>query len=303
MLCNFCNSENNSIIFDYTRNEKNNILKCNDCGLVFKENISSRKDIEIFYKNDYRKITELPLQTPIEHYFDKVTQKDAYDGIQFINKNVDLKNKNILEIGSASGRLLQSLHEAGTNVEGIELNDEYRNFSKKLGFNVFNKPIEELNLKNKYDGIVSFHTIEHFVDPSSGFKSIYNALKPNGFFMGEVPNQNDWRIKIFNDNIIKRLHYDPHHYYYYTIQTLNNYLRLSNFTNIKFETVERYNSILQLRNILCEKSTDINKHIFSENIDARIPNETDYIESEFNRIFEKGINSELMGNCIRWIAR
>ena len=80
---------------------------------------------------------------------------------------------------------------------------------------------------------------------------------------------------------------------------------------IRFETVERYNSLRQLRNILCyqqnkENITEImKKHIFPWNKkdEVRLPNINDNIENEFNRIFEKAVNSELMGNCLRWIGR
>ena len=276
--------------------------------MVFKEISYSQKDIELFYKKEYRKITTLPIQTPEEHYYDKVSQKDADDRIRFINGNVDLKGKKFLEIGSASGGLMEKLRDAGAEVEGIELNDEYRIFSKQLGFNVFDKTIEDLDIEEVYDGIISFHVIEHFVNPKSAFESIFTALRSDGIFIGEVPNQNDWRIKIFKDEITERLHYDPNHYYYFSPHTLENYLVSSRFSNIRFETVERYNSILQLRNILCAdlKNTNIEEHlekfIFPGSLDARLPNKKDYIECEFNRIFEKGVNSELMGNCIRCIA-
>lgn len=310
MTCNLCDSPNNSVIFEWTRNVKNNILKCNNCGLIFKEISESQKDIELFYKTKYRKIKTLPVQTPEEHYNDKVSKKDANDRIRFITENIDLKGKKILEIGSASGGLMEKLRNAGAKVEGIELNDDYRNYSKQLGFEVFHKPIEDLDFENKYDAIISFHTIEHFVDPKSAFGSIFTALRSDGIFMGEVPNQNDWRLSIFDNEIVKRFHYEPNHYYYFSPTTLTNYLNNCCFNQIKLETVERYNSLLQLKNILCNNDSGkdiediLNKHIFpkSENADNRLPHLDNNIECEFNRIFEKSVNSELKGNCLRFVA-
>jgi SAM-dependent methyltransferase len=152
--------------------------------------------------------------------------------------------------------------------------------------------------------------IEHVFDPKSVFKAIFKALKPGGCFLGEVPNQDDWRIKIFNDKIVKRFHYDPNHYYYFSPATLKNYLKTSGFNDMCLETVERYNSLLQLRNILCRKDEEknieevLNKYIFpkSQNDEVRLPAVDNKIESVFNRIFEKAMNSELMGNCLRFIA-
>lgn len=129
--------------------------------------------------------------------------------------------------------------------------------------------------------------------------------------MGEVPNENGWRIQIFNDEIVKRFHYDPNHYYYYSPTILKNYLKTCGFSNIRFVTVERYNSLLQLRNILCRQNSERNveetlKRYISpknEKNEVRLPNVDDPVESRFNRIFERGVNSELMGNCLRWAAR
>lgn len=317
MRCNFCDSCNNSIIFEWTRFEQNNILRCNDCGLVFKEISETKKEIELFYKEKYRKSKTFPIQTAEEHYNDNMTKRDVSDRIHFIAKNVDLNDKNILdilEIGSASGGLMKKLRDTGSNVEGIELNNEYRDFSKRLEFNVYAMPIEDLNLKDVYDMIVSFHTIEHFIDPKSAIKSIHTALKTDGIFLGEVPNLNDWRISIFDDLIIKRFHYDPNHYYYFSPISLKNYLETCGFNKIKVETVERYNSILQLRNILCNKISEkiyrknieeiLEKYIFprSEKDDVRL-HVDNQIEKEFNKIFGKAVNSELKGNCLRFVAR
>jgi len=310
MKCNYCDSADNKVLFGWMRYEKNNILQCNNCGLVFQEIRASKKEIEVFYKKEYRKIKTLPILTAEQHYNSKVSKKDAFDRTQFILRNIGLNGKKILEIGSASGGLLEKMRNADSEVEGIELNDDFRLHSQKLGFNIFNRPIEELNFKETYDIIVSFMTIEHFIDPKSAFKSIFSALKPNGLFLGEVPNQNDWRISIFNNEIIKRLHYDPNHYYYFSTETLKNYLETCGFSKIIFETIERYNSLIQLRYILCNRNSgkniarELDKHIFpdSEKDDVRLPHSDDQVEHEFNRIFERAVNYELKGNCIRFVA-
>ena len=312
MICNYCGSEEHDIIAEYTRLERNNILQCKQCGLVHLEIKKDKKEIESFYSSsEYRKDVTLPLQSPEEHFYDKVTQHDTANRIQFISNNINLKDKRILEIGSASGGLLEKLLEFNAKeVIGIELDKEYSKFAQERGLKVFTRPIEDLNFRDDFDAVVSFHSLEHVYDPMSVIKAVYRALKPDGCFVGEVPNQNDWRIQIFDDEIVKRFHYDPNHYYYYSPATLKNYLETCGFNKIQLETVERYNSIVQLRNILCNlnsgKSVEeiLQKYIFpkDEKEEVRSPHLDDRIEREFNRIFEKGVNSELMGNCLRWIA-
>lgn len=312
MICNYCGGEEYEIIARYTRLERKNVLQCKNCGLVYLEIKKDKKEIESFYSSsEYRKDATMPVQSAEEHFYDKVTQHDAENRILFISNNIDISDKKILEIGSASGGLLEKLQEYGAKEAiGIELDKEYSKFVQERGLKVFTRPIEELKFMEEFDAVVSFHTLEHVYDPMAAIKAVYAALKPDGSFWGEVPNQNDWRIQIFDNEVIKRFHYYSSHYYYYSPTTLRNYLKTCGFNKIQLETVERYNSIVQLRNILCNQNSGkiveeiLQKYIFPKNEkdEVRLPHSDDRLESEFNRIFEKGVNSELMGNCLRWVA-
>lgn len=305
-ICNYCKSEKSSVIARYTRFEKNNVRQCKNCGLVHLETKKSKEAVEFFYASEYRRIPTLPIQSPGEHFYNKVTQNDANNRVQFISNYIDIKDKRILEIGSASGSLLQKLSECGCKeARGIELDEEFSKYARQWGFKVYIHPIEKLNFKEDFDLVVSFHTLEHMYDPMVVIQAVYAALKPRGRFLGEVPNQNDWRIKIFNDEIVKRFHYHPNHYYYYSPGSLRNYFGVCGFENIHMETVERYNSLMQLKNILLDSPVEetMRKHIFpkTERDEARLPSK-DKTEIKFNKMFEIGVNSELMGNCLRWIA-
>ena len=312
MVCNYCGSEGSGILAEYARFEKNNILLCNNCGLVYLEMDRGKKAVESFYSSEYRKVKTLPLMSPEEHFFNEVTQNDTENRIRFISDHMDVNDKKVLEIGSASGNLLQKLSEYGCKeAVGVELGEEYSEYARRRGFTVFTRSLEELGLREEFDAVVSFHTLEHVYDPMAVIQGIYTALKPGGCFLGEVPNQNDWRIQIFDDEIIKRFHYDPNHYYYFSPATLENYLKTCDFGNIRLETVERYNSLLQLRNILCRDGSvgnveeTLKKHIFpkKKEDEVRLPDIDDRAGITFNRLFEKGVNSELMGNCLRWTAK
>ena len=311
MACNYCQCEEYSIITDQIRFGRNNVLQCKNCGLVYLELKEGKEEIESFYSSEYRKLPTRPVQTPEELFYNKVTQNDADNRIQFISNHIDIQGKRILEIGSASGNLLEKLTECGAKeAVGIELDKEFSQYIQQRGLKVLTSPIEELGLNEEFDTVVSFHTLEHVYDPMAVIKAVYIALSRGGLFLGEVPNQDDWRIKIFDDEVVKRFHYEPSHYYYYSPQTLKNYLETCGFSNIGLETVERYNSLVQLKYILCNRNSAekvdeiLKKHLSpkAEADEVRLPHPNDQIESQFNRIFEKGVNSELMGNCLRWVA-
>ncbi len=310
MKCNLCGSEDNIIIYDWTRFVKNNVRQCNNCGLVFLELTKSKEEIEQFYQRKYRNQDTLPKQTAEQHYNDAVTIKDTNTQAEFILSKMDVRGKKILELGSASGRLLEKLHDEGAaDVEGVELNDDYRAFSQSKGFKVHTNLTKHLASNKKYDAIVAFHVIEHFADPKESIREASASLKGGGIFIGEVPNQNEWGISIFDNTAIKRLHYNPDHYYYFTDKTLGRYLVSSGFIWTHFETYERYNSVMQLRNLLCGRyeRTNIQDLIWDSIIpeckqdDYRL-HEDNAVEAKFNTLFKEVVNEKLLGNCLRFVA-
>lgn len=309
MICNFCGSENNEIISEYTRFERNNILKCKECGLVFLDLKKTKEEVGSFYKKEYREVNSLPKKSAEEWFNNPVIRQDCKNRLEWITKQYgDVSGKNILDIGSSSGYFLKTLFSANASATGVELNESCSNYARSLGFTVYSESIETIGFENEFDLVVMFHTFEHVFNPTSVLRAIHASLKDGGIFMGEVPNQDDWRIKIFDNEIVKRFHYDPFHYYYFSPKTLTNYLKKCGFDEVMLETVERYNSLVQLQRILCGEynKKDVDK-ILKQNIfakpeeDVRIPH-LNSREAEFNQMFEKGVNSELMGNCLRWMV-
>jgi len=308
--CDYCESKNISIIYKYTRFEKNNILQCNNCELVFLELKESKKDIENYYSSTYRTVDSLPKRSAEEMFDVPVVKKDCEDRLNWITKKYgDIKGKRILELGSSSGYLLKKLYSAGAKeVVGVELTENYAEHARKMGFTIYSQPIEELGLANEFDLVVTFHAFEHMIKPKAVLKAVHIALKKDGVFMGEVPNQDDWRIRIFDNEIVKRFHYDPNHYYYFSSKTLGNYM--NKLFNISLETVERYNSLVQLTRILNNEynlnnvEEILKSQIFTSDIDnVRLPNLKNQMENDFNKIFEKSVNAELIGNCLRWTGK
>lgn len=288
----------------------NNVLKCKGCGLVFLDLKKPKEGVESFYKKEYREVNSLPQKSAEEWFNDPVIRQDCKNRMEWITEQYgDVSGKKILDIGSSSGYFLKTLFSANASATGVELNERCSDYARGLGFTVYSKAIETICFENEFDLVVMFHTLEHVSDPMSVLRAVHTSLKEGGVFMGEVPNQDDWRIKIFDTEVVKRFHYDPFHYYYFSPETLINYLKKYGFDNIKLETVERYNSLTQLRRILCgeynkrDAEIILKQDIFAKpEEDVRIPQLNNRQEIEFNRIFEKGVNSELMGNCLRWMA-
>jgi len=95
----------------------------------------------------------------------------------------------ILDIGSGSGRLLKRFNSAGYSVVGIETDPQANAFN--LGLPVYQGTAETIPPQVKgqqFDAVVLSHVLEHCLDPIAALSNVYQLLRPGGYFICEVPN-------------------------------------------------------------------------------------------------------------------
>ena len=162
--------------------EYKDIYQCDECSLYF---IDSPTDEEInsLYKNEYHNNIKNKL---FEIAKSKMRYARSLSQFNFIKQTIDLKNKDICEIGAFDGLLLSLFKKNNNNVFGYELNDDARVYAKKK----YDIDLEEnfLESKSKYDIIILSHVIEHFRETKEILIKIKSMLKENGFIYIEVPN-------------------------------------------------------------------------------------------------------------------
>ncbi|WIH89393.1 class I SAM-dependent methyltransferase [Brachyspira pilosicoli] len=162
--------------------EYKDVYQCDECSLYF---IDSPTDEEInsLYKNEYHNNIKNKL---FETAKSKMRYARSLSQFNYIKQTIDLKNKDICEIGAFDGLLLSLFKKNNNNVFGYELNDDARVYAKKK----YDIDLKEnfLESKSKYDIIILSHVIEHFREPKEILIKIKSMLKENGFIYIEVPN-------------------------------------------------------------------------------------------------------------------
>lgn len=162
--------------------EYKDVYQCDECSLYF---IDSPTDEEInsLYKNEYHNNIKNKL---FETAKSKMRYARSLSQFNFIKQTIDLKNKDICEIGAFDGLLLSLFKKNNNNVFGYELNDDARVYAKKK----YDIDLKEnfLESKSKYDIIILSHVIEHFREPKEILIKIKSMIKENGFIYIEVPN-------------------------------------------------------------------------------------------------------------------
>lgn len=268
--------------------EYKDVYQCDECSLYF---IDSPTDDEInsLYKNEYHNNIKNKL---FETAKSKMRYARSLSQFNFIKQTIDLKNKDICEIGAFDGLLLSLFKKNNNNVFGYELNDDARIYAKKK----YNIDLKEnfLESKSKYDIIILSHVIEHFREPKDILIKIKSMLKENGFIYIEVPNSpmpnecsynmlmrylNTEHIVNFNmDNLLKFVEYANlkiirSEYNNYNISIDNENLRISLLEGSLPNLNNYFNfSLFALKTLIIPNATFINyksnanKWSYGENI-------------------------------------
>lgn len=118
--------------------------------------------------------------------------------MQFIQQQVDLKGKEIVDVGCGAGILTESLAKAGAHVTGIDLAQKNIEVAKqhaaKQGLSISYEYLSVEALAsthaNRFDVITCMEMLEHVPDPASIVAACSRLLKPEGHLFFSTINRN-----------------------------------------------------------------------------------------------------------------
>lgn len=189
VYCDLCNADDYIVIevIGQCGHPVTNVC-CKRCGFVYANPVMDEKERLAFYSSDYYTghrniLDEKSLKFFLEE--ERMTAGDRYAHIHTCMHTTS----NILEIGCASGALLEILRGKGHSVRGIEPSEQLAEVCKNKGINVYKGLFEDFNSKDElYDVIIMFHVLEHFESPMLVMKKIKGILKQGGKVIFEVPD-------------------------------------------------------------------------------------------------------------------
>lgn len=164
------------------------------CGLVYGKEYYDDDKIFSIYDEDYAKGYEKPeLVKLIRSYADRFFGGKA--------------RGRLFEVGCGNGHLLRRLAELGFTVRGVEVGQALAAYCEGLDVKVM--PFEEMRVPpppGRFDYVVTFHVLEHIVDPVAAVKKIAKMLTPDGLWFNYQPNVRAWRPDVHGPGWI---HFDP----------------------------------------------------------------------------------------------
>lgn len=166
-------------------------MKCRLCGLISIFPRPTSEEISAMYSDDYFTVADKKTHHGNTDYISDIETADYSKPVASL-KNI-VPGGNFLEIGCATGSLLNAMKNDGYDVTGIELSSFAAEFGRKnYGINIINKPFEKDLLdndlkENTFDGILMGDVLEHFTDPFASMQLAFRLLKKDGKLITNVP--------------------------------------------------------------------------------------------------------------------
>lgn len=201
---------------------------CLNCGLIRENPRISKDTIEIFYEKHYRDLKNLSFskikQINNQEYLEQTYNKEMERGkmiFNYIKKYTLLKTGLIFDFGTGTGGILKSFKDAGFEIYGVDINEDFLNYGVKKGLNLKKGSIDELkNYPKKANLIIASHILEHLHDLENYLKELRECLEEDGYLIVLLPGL--MNIQYHEENLLSLFVIE--HLYYFTLQTLTKIL-------------------------------------------------------------------------------
>jgi len=189
--CIVCSEHTQSLVRHGVRDSEDfDVVKCAACGHIQLWPLPSVDEDKAYYDKDGQMKALLPV----------IDEKIIERNLPWVRQQVEryapllASRLRILEVGAGYGQFLHELRtQNGQDCYGIELSAERRAFAQAhfgietLALNLMVDAIPNAH-KRRYDGIVSFHVLEHISAPLKFLRAIREMAAPGGRVIIEVPN-------------------------------------------------------------------------------------------------------------------
>ncbi|AMS26378.1 hypothetical protein AEM51_04430 [Bacteroidetes bacterium UKL13-3] len=191
--CNLCQSSKaHQVPFRYAFKDRFLwLMQCDECGLRSIWPRPSDSEIVEMYAAEYFTEADSATHHMNDEYVKLLSAGDYSSSVKEMEQYAP--QGSFLEIGCATGNLLNALKNAGFKVKGIELSEFAVKYAKEhFGINIINKPFDDKLFgnevsENEFDIVLMGDVLEHFTDPTASMRLVNKILKPGGVAIIHLP--------------------------------------------------------------------------------------------------------------------
>jgi SAM-dependent methyltransferase len=215
-------------------------VRCRNCGLVQMNPQPAPEAVRRRYREDHGE-DYLSYELANEASFLRL-QELSLAGAGFYRLEQTLlpvppgtERPRILDIGCATGTLLEKLRDRGWDVRGIEISGPQAEYARRVrGLAVLELPLEENRLPDRFfQAVLASHLIEHLNNPASFVREAERVLAPGGRLYISTPNIAGFQARLFRKRWRSAI-FD--HLYLFSVRTLSALLCSAGFTVEKIRT-------------------------------------------------------------------
>lgn len=199
---------------------------------MYVDEINDQKEISAYYE-----VAKDPL-----YFLEQPAREKTFNRYLTQLKETFPKQGKLLDVGTNTGLFVKVAKDDGWSARGVEPNKWAVEYARKnYGLKIINKPFEEKNFQEKsFDVITMWDVIEHFTDPVSEIKKVYNLLKPGGIFAFSTVDPESQMAKLFGG---RWSWYMEMHKVFFNRGAAKFYLQKAGFKKIIFNRHFRYLSL------------------------------------------------------------
>ena len=246
VLCNLCGADHYKVVYDTLVKEQEDIfndpykitdhsvdlqvriVKCCKCGLIY---MNPRPELERIQKN-YEAMAD-------DFYtHEEAGRRRSADSILKYLKKLNKKGR-VLDVGCATGFLLDQARAMGWEVYGVELSSwavDYAKNKLKLS-NITQGSLKDAHYpENFFDVVILKDVIEHLTDPKETLEQVRHVLNPAGVICCNTPDIDSLVSKVLG---AKWWGIKQSHLFYFNKNSLNALFKATGFVPLKIRSHAR----------------------------------------------------------------
>jgi len=225
--CPVCGNDNFS---DHWDCKKISFVKCTVCHLLMQNPQPVFEDLDNRYNEEY-----FQYEQENDQIFFDLMLKGLKDIHVTPGDQDSVSGKSFLDIGCATGLLVEFFQKSGWVSKGVELCGPAAEFgSKTRNIEIYSGTVDQAQYESEsFDIVHCSHLIEHLNNPGTFMDEVYRILKPDGLFICTTPNVSSFQAKLFGEKWRSSI---GDHMFLFSTSTLKKLLKIKDFRIVKVKT-------------------------------------------------------------------
>ncbi len=201
-VCNLCGGDESEILFgghDRMHNQPGQFLmnRCRACGLIYLNPRPDRTEIGSYYPDDYAPYS-LAIDDEMSLWQRWNRRYSLYKRLRVILPRTGRPGR-VLDVGCATGNLLNALRRHGWEVYGVEPNARAAAYARqRLGLSVFTGELWDAHFPDSwFDLVIFWDVLEHMHDPKGVLLEAARVTRPGGRLILSLPNPHSIEARVF----------------------------------------------------------------------------------------------------------